>query len=101
MSPPPFYHAITPYRGLNGASPLVKDLPIELLSYIFILATHSSDIPNTILAITAGGVAVPARIAMVSKYWRAVAQSTPALWTSLCATVDTICRNEAQREMCR
>lgn len=67
----------------------IDSLPIELLSYILVLATHGSR-PADGLAFTSQSVAVPLVLGSVNHHWRSVALTTPALWTSLCATLDSL-----------
>lgn len=76
--------------------PPINTLPVELLSYIFVLATHctserpvSDDVDPT-PAFTAESVKTPLALASISRYWRRVALNTPRLWTSICVTMQMI-----------
>lgn len=81
----------------HPSSPISK-LPVELLSYIFALGTHSSaDVPDSDEAgrnplFDSESVKVPLALAGVSRHWRRVAHNTPGLWTSLCITVEMVKR---------
>lgn len=81
----------------HPSSPISK-LPVELLSYIFVLGTHSSaDVPSSDEAgrnplFNTESVKVPLAFAGVSRHWGRVARNTPGLWTSLCITVEMVKR---------
>ncbi|KAH7925263.1 hypothetical protein BV22DRAFT_1065321 [Leucogyrophana mollusca] len=74
----------------------INRLPVELLSYIFTLTTHgfpgshqdSSDRHD--LLFDPESVIVPSVISAVSRHWRNIALSTPAIWTSLCMTLANV-----------
>lgn len=73
----------------------INTLPVELLSYIFVLGAHcTSDAPlddiDPTPQFTAETVKTPLAFASVSRYWRRVALSTPRLWTSLCITMQMV-----------
>ncbi|ESK92516.1 hypothetical protein Moror_4438 [Moniliophthora roreri MCA 2997] len=77
------------------ASSPIERIPIELLSYIFVLGTHSfpstsNDSTPEDPSFNADSVKTPLIFASVSRYWRTVALNTPALWTSLCITVGSV-----------
>ncbi|EDR09855.1 uncharacterized protein LACBIDRAFT_318098 [Laccaria bicolor S238N-H82] len=81
----------------HPSSPISK-LPVELLSYIFVLGTLSSaDVPSSDEAgrnplFNTESVKVPLAFAGVSRHWGRVARNTPGLWTSLCITVEMVKR---------
>ncbi|KAL0959030.1 hypothetical protein HGRIS_014337 [Hohenbuehelia grisea] len=73
----------------------VDRLPIELLSYIFILSTHRCHVPfpaenRQKSSFDSESVTAPLAILSVSRQWRHVALSTSSLWTSICVTSDFI-----------
>lgn len=75
---------------------MVNSLPVELLAHIFALATHGEE-DNSFSryspyrpAFDTASVKVPVAVSCVSRYWRYVALNTPALWTSLCITLEMI-----------
>lgn len=71
----------------------INALPIELLSYIFTLATHS--FPDTeVVPFDAESVRTPVILSAVNHHWRTVAHSTSALWTSVCVTIGSIERTK-------
>ncbi|KAF6742568.1 hypothetical protein DFP72DRAFT_860346 [Ephemerocybe angulata] len=80
--------------------PPIDTLPVELLSYIFTLGTHSpfepsqsngfGDEPEGIPAFNSENVKTPLVLASVSRYWRRVVLNTPSLWTSLCITLEMV-----------
>ncbi|KAJ7581828.1 hypothetical protein C8J56DRAFT_958360 [Mycena floridula] len=55
----------------------IAALPVELLSSIFVLATHSS----------LDNFEAPLAFCAVNRHWKSIALSTPALWTNICATI--------------
>ncbi|KAF9449161.1 hypothetical protein P691DRAFT_668039 [Macrolepiota fuliginosa MF-IS2] len=71
-------------------------LPVELLTHIFALATHGeedssfSQYSRYRPAFDTASVKVPVAVSCVSRHWRHVALSAPALWTSLCITQEMI-----------
>ncbi|KAJ7054212.1 hypothetical protein C8F01DRAFT_1259957 [Mycena amicta] len=87
FAPPPLFCM---YRHLQGSSP-VHALPVELLSHIFLLATHHSlnteedDCPP----FNSESVQAPLSFAAVCRHWRHVALN-PALYTSLCITPELL-----------
>ncbi|KIJ14790.1 hypothetical protein PAXINDRAFT_169467 [Paxillus involutus ATCC 200175] len=54
----------------------VQSIPIELLSEIFIFASHSPDGIQ-------GAISQPITISHVCNHWRQVSLSTPSLWTTI------------------
>ncbi|KAF9465970.1 hypothetical protein BDZ94DRAFT_1158972 [Collybia nuda] len=92
--------------SLQCLSP-VNRLPVELLSYIFILGTHAtqevleSDAERS-PPFTSQSIRTPLILSSVNRHWRDIARNTPSLWTSLCITVEMIdiltddCNNMAQ-----
>ncbi|KAG7441540.1 uncharacterized protein BT62DRAFT_483439 [Guyanagaster necrorhizus] len=77
----------------SRARPPMDTLPVELLAYIFSLATHGITLATEgkeSPLFDSESVKTPTRLSAVSKHWRMVARTTPALWTSLCATIASI-----------
>jgi hypothetical protein len=74
-------------------SPIEK-LPVELLSYIFLLGTctteESPQDDDRSLPFTTESIKAPLVFSSVSKHWRSIALNTPTLWTSLCVTAEMI-----------
>ncbi|KAL0581267.1 hypothetical protein V5O48_000750 [Marasmius crinis-equi] len=73
----------------------VERLPVELLSYIFVLGTHSTpsiceEASQESTSFNVDSIKTPLVFAAVNRHWRAVALNTPALWTSLCVTVGSL-----------
>ena len=76
--------------------PPIHSLPVELLSYIFTLSTHSSfiaddDLPEpspSDFPFDPANMLTTIAISTVSRYWRDVALSTPALWTDICVSTE-------------
>ncbi|KAG2028884.1 hypothetical protein BDR03DRAFT_839499, partial [Suillus americanus] len=60
----------------------INSLPVELLSYIFTLATHDCDLEEG-RAFSPESVTLPTVLASVSTLWRDVARSIPTLWSTL------------------
>lgn len=75
------------------ASP-VDRLPVELLSYIFILGTHAAEVlegdAERSPSFTSESIRTPLVLSSVKRHWRSIAHNTPSLWTSLCVTVEMI-----------
>ncbi|KAJ7131460.1 hypothetical protein C8R44DRAFT_978302 [Mycena epipterygia] len=76
--------------------PPIASLPVELLSYILVLATHDPVLPPNANAsddepaFNTASVQAPLVFARVSRHWRRVALRTPALYTSLCITPELL-----------
>lgn len=68
----------------------INALPVELLSFIFVLATHESTDPENTIPFNSESVKIPLIFSAVNRHWRSVSLETSALWTSLCATVGSI-----------
>ncbi|KAJ8082389.1 hypothetical protein PM082_008244 [Marasmius tenuissimus] len=72
----------------------VDRLPVELLSYILVLGTHSSpsisDDSQESTSFNVDSVKIPLVFTAVNRHWRTIALNTPALWTSLCVTVGSL-----------
>lgn len=86
-----------PRRSYDAqALPPITMLPIELLAHIFILATHDStaapdgDEAQHTPLFSSDTIRTPLIISTVCRHWRIVSRNTPALWTSLCMTVEMI-----------
>ncbi|CDO76203.1 hypothetical protein BN946_scf184819.g3 [Trametes cinnabarina] len=87
----------------------VSRLPIELLSYIFILGAHTPDAnaveaddpgtrdarigPEEISPCVSSSSTPPDVFAAVNKHWRAVAVGTPQLWCRVCVTIGDLMEN--------
>ncbi|KAJ4469885.1 hypothetical protein J3R30DRAFT_3303206 [Lentinula aciculospora] len=71
--------------------PPISLLPIEVLSYIFVLGAHSQDCGLLGLPpVNAESVKTPLTYSAVCRHWRAVALGTAALWTSICITAGSM-----------
>ncbi|KAF5371412.1 hypothetical protein D9757_010007 [Collybiopsis confluens] len=72
----------------------IHSLPVELLSYILELGTHSPErSPNgrqESLPFNTESVRAPLIFSAVCRRWRDVAQTTSSLWTSICITSGSI-----------
>ncbi|KAF9261615.1 hypothetical protein L218DRAFT_904971 [Marasmius fiardii PR-910] len=84
-------------RWTSRSQPPIQRLPVELLSYIFVLGTHSppnhsasEQEPQEAPSFNADSVKTPLVFTAVNRHWRTVALNTPALWTSLCITVGSL-----------
>ncbi|KAH7909464.1 hypothetical protein BJ138DRAFT_1173658 [Hygrophoropsis aurantiaca] len=81
----------------------INKLPVELLSYIFTLTSHSLPdshqdvIDNQDFPSNAENSVVPSILSAVNRHWRRVAVSTPALWTSLCMSLDNVVEFESSK----
>ncbi|KAG2085960.1 hypothetical protein BD769DRAFT_1681465 [Suillus cothurnatus] len=60
----------------------INSLPVELLSYIFTLATHDCDSEEG-HAFSPESVTLPTVLASVNSRWREIALSIPTLWSTL------------------
>lgn len=84
--------------GSGMRPPAVHSLPTELLSYIFELVTHAlSQAERDTLGVGQrripfhpNSIRAPISLSAVSRRWRCVALSTPALWTSLFVSLDNV-----------
>ncbi|KDQ55415.1 hypothetical protein JAAARDRAFT_37438 [Jaapia argillacea MUCL 33604] len=85
-------------KGSINAAPVNK-LPVELLSYIFNLGTHSKDIrledrdedeDEGHLDFDPFCEVFPHTVASVNRHWRRVALSTSTIWTNVCVTISDI-----------
>jgi hypothetical protein len=74
----------------------VDKLPVELLSIIFVLTTHtlqrdcaddSSQKQVSEFGFDLDSVRTPLILSSVNKRWRQIALSTAALWTSICVSI--------------
>lgn len=74
-------------------TPPIQRLPVELLSYIFLLGTEDlskQDGSDRSLPFNTESIKTPLLISSVNKHWRNIALNTPALWTTLCVTADMV-----------
>jgi hypothetical protein len=84
------------YPARNRIVTPIHSLPVELLSYVFTLSTHTSFVqeddaaePNQIdFPFDPANMLTTIAISTVSRYWREVALSTPALWTDICISTE-------------
>ncbi|GLB40904.1 hypothetical protein LshimejAT787_0901190 [Lyophyllum shimeji] len=76
-----------PALDVRRSSPIQR-LPVELLSYIFSLGTHSVDDDEdpACPAFDAETIKTPLILSQVNRQWRNIARNTPSLWTSICVT---------------
>ncbi|TFK91303.1 hypothetical protein K466DRAFT_483051 [Polyporus arcularius HHB13444] len=79
----------------------ITQLPVELLSYIFVLSAHTPDPEareedsqgagsDDISPCLSSSSTTPDVLASVSRHWRGVARNTPRLWTRLCVTIGDV-----------
>ncbi|KAF7313957.1 F-box domain-containing protein [Mycena chlorophos] len=78
----------------HSSSP-IHTLPVELLSHVFLLATHdrpeeSDDCPP----FNSESVLAPLTFAAVCRHWRTVALNTASLYTSICITPELLRESE-------
>ena len=80
----------------SGVAPF-DSLPIELISYIFILAIESGPDHQSDHEIDSGNPSInmevitfPLVLSTVSTRWRTIALSTPALWSSICVSIQHV-----------
>ncbi|KAG1725619.1 uncharacterized protein EDB91DRAFT_1167741 [Suillus paluster] len=79
----------------------INVLPVEILSYIFTLATHStsSTIPEFKqryeIPVSPESVTMPTVLASVHRHWRHIALSTSTLWSSLVMSLEQVVRRLA------
>ncbi|KAI0746267.1 hypothetical protein C8Q80DRAFT_1337305, partial [Daedaleopsis nitida] len=87
----------------------IARLPVELLSYIFLLGAHTPDSDrlsedecdpdqehndNISPCLQSSGTS-PDVLAAVNRHWREVAIGTPQLWTRICVTIGDVMRGGA------
>jgi hypothetical protein len=87
------------WSRLRGVAPF-DTLPVELISYIFLLAIEpepdhqsSDDAPSIDSenpSINMEVVTFPLVLSTVSTRWRTIALSTPALWASICVSIQHV-----------
>ncbi len=79
----------------------ITQLPVELLSYIFVLSAHTPDPEvreedsqeegsDDISPCLSSSSTTPDVLASVNRHWRGVALNTPRLWTRLCVTIGDV-----------
>ncbi|RPD56501.1 hypothetical protein L227DRAFT_508326 [Lentinus tigrinus ALCF2SS1-6] len=79
----------------------IAQLPVELLSYIFVLSAHTPDPraseedtqqegSDDISPCLTSSATTPDVLASVNKHWRGVALNTPQLWTRICITIGDV-----------
>ena len=101
---------VRPRRPRMASQAPIERLPIELLSYIFILGAHTPDLQdfdsdptegqsepggygpygedeNVVSPCVLSSSTPPDVFAAVNRHWRAVALGTPKLWTRICVTI--------------
>ncbi|KAG0693291.1 hypothetical protein DFH29DRAFT_816440 [Suillus ampliporus] len=80
----------------------INVLPVEILSYIFTLATHgSSSTSNDFkqryeVPVSPESVTMPTVLASVHRHWRNIALSTLTLWSSLVMSLEQVVRVKAE-----
>lgn len=76
----------------------INVLPVEILSYIFTLATHDpaptkKDYKRRYeIPFSSESVTMPTVLASVNRHWRNIALSTSTLWSSLVMTLGQVVR---------
>ncbi|KAG1864455.1 hypothetical protein C8R48DRAFT_672535 [Suillus tomentosus] len=70
----------------------IESLPVELLSYIFTLATHDCDSEEG-RAFSPESVTLPTVLASVNSRWRKLAISVPTLWSTLSIDLKALVRS--------
>lgn len=91
---------------MKKPAPIAR-LPVELLSYIFVLGAHTPD-PERPSAdecglgyestddispcLASSSATSPDVFAAVNRHWRSVAVATPQLWTRICVTIGDVMR---------
>ena len=83
----------------------ITQLPVELLSYIFVLSAHTPDpraseedtqqepeegSDDISPCLSSSVSTTPDVLASVNRHWRGVALNTPQLWTRICVTIGDI-----------
>ncbi|KAF7303897.1 F-box domain-containing protein [Mycena indigotica] len=76
------------YRHISAP---ILALPVELLSHIFVLATHDTEtVDDDCPSFNSTSVLAPLDYGLVCKLWRYIALNTPALYTSICITPELL-----------
>jgi len=86
---------MTKFPRRSQLSP-IQFLPIELLSYIFVVTTLEDDEDGN-PSFTTESIRLPHILSSVSRKWRLIAQCTPALWTNICVTSELIDTRDADQ----
>lgn len=82
----------------------INILPVEILSYIFMLATHSTTSSTSNfkqryeVPFSPDSVTMPTVLASVHRHWRDIALSTSALWSSLVMSLEQVVRVKAKSD---
>lgn len=69
--------------GDKAGAAMVNALPIEVLSYVFTLATHGDGSSSNAVPFDHSSITTPSKLASVCRRWYHVARTTPALYTSI------------------
>ena len=106
--PPPFNSRARNCKMTTYARPSpppINTLPVELLSYIFVLSAHTPDpraseedtqrepeegSDDISPCLSSSVSTTPDVLASVNRHWRGVALNTPQLWTRICVTIGDI-----------
>ncbi|KAF8657596.1 hypothetical protein AX16_002177 [Volvariella volvacea WC 439] len=86
---PTFARPRRSYNGLATTSP-IDTLPVELLSYIFVLSTQTENASDRRPLFTSGTVKAAGVVCQVSRRWREIALNTPSLWANICVTIEMV-----------
>lgn len=83
--------------GYSSCKSPIHGLPVEILSHIFNLTTHTTafdeqedETQHKPLFFDSESVRTPLILAAVCRHWRQVAHGTASLWTSLCITPELL-----------